>query len=443
MNVLELHNKAMDLSNQARVRWAIGDEESSHYLYLEAAKYERQVVEFYDKRDDVNKTKSIFLRSAAFLSLKAGLTEDAYRFAVRGLEICEEDSVREQLYAALEHALRFRGQHERAVHSEFNYMSELRRRSVEYILESESGKYSRAITTKSAIEFLSHYEKGLTAFASAEYKRAVDVDLNYEDVKVAIRSELEPLIVNAGNGSLRITIGTHWMAEVGERQELTEIRSTVVKRFNDEILSVTYSDDVVQRLKGRYTPAELTDMVTPVVKIRSNRLGYRVKYQLDEAQAAIPIVRISNKLRATLVPKVEIPEQVNKEIEQVLMLKRTDNRGVTKSEMIARLGSFKNYAFDYPLVYGRFTRAGDVQFNEPVVVHVEFTADDGFEVLLPEMDMAASDRDSMDAALVALMRLLEKEVLRLRQKTENEQLDESEQARWAYVNRVIGNPSAI
>ena len=60
-----------------------------------------------------------------------------------------------------------------------------------------------------------------------------------------------------------------------------------MKRFNDGLLAVTFSDDVIQRLKERYSAVELTDMMAPVVKIRSNRLGYRISYQVDEAQAKL------------------------------------------------------------------------------------------------------------------------------------------------------------
>ena len=111
--------------------------------------------------------------------------------------------------------------------------------------------------------------------------------------------------------------------------------------------------------------------------------------------------------------------------------------------MLAHLGTFKNYAFDYPLTFGRFVRAGDIQFAEPLIVHVEFTADDGFEVLLAEMDLAFSDKDSMDGALIGLTGLFEKEVIRLRTIAFDESLDEVEKMRWAFINRVISNPSAI
>src|ERR1700677_1530611 len=146
MNARVVHQEAMNYSFQAKEALARGDNQEAFDLYTRAAEKESEVARFYYDKPDLEPTRSIMVRSAAFLNLKAGRIEEARQFVFWGLLNLSDEAIRGQLNDALSisEMLKNIPEGEASVYSD--YFNSLRQRSIFYTLESKVNTYSTAIT---------------------------------------------------------------------------------------------------------------------------------------------------------------------------------------------------------------------------------------------------------------------------------------------------------
>lgn len=133
-----IHQKAMDYSFRAKQALEEGKHSSAFELYIKAAELESKVAEFYFDKPESEPTRSVIIRSAAFLNIKAGLIENAKRFIFFGLLNTNDQLIKDQLNNALELAVSLGNMPAEAASGEYNYINLLRQRSVHYILEPSS-----------------------------------------------------------------------------------------------------------------------------------------------------------------------------------------------------------------------------------------------------------------------------------------------------------------
>ena len=114
-----IHQKAMDYSFRAKQALEEGKHSSAFELYIKAAELESKVAEFYFDKPESEPTRSVIIRSAAFLNTNDQLIKD-------------------QLNNALELAVSLGNMPAEAASGEYNYINLLRQRSVHYILEPSS-----------------------------------------------------------------------------------------------------------------------------------------------------------------------------------------------------------------------------------------------------------------------------------------------------------------
>ncbi|MEN9918014.1 MAG: hypothetical protein RL662_450 [Bacteroidota bacterium] len=96
MNIIELHNKAMEIADLADIKKAVGNTLEALHLYEEAFEYERKAAmgTYFNKEKEPN--VSILLRSAASLALNCNNNREAEKLIALGLsgeppfEIAEE-----------------------------------------------------------------------------------------------------------------------------------------------------------------------------------------------------------------------------------------------------------------------------------------------------------------------------------------------------------------
>jgi hypothetical protein len=96
-----IHQEAMDYSYKAKQALELGNHFDAFELYIKAATLESQVAEFYFDKPDFEPTRSIIIRSAAYLNIKAGQIEQAKKFIFFGLLNINDTLIKEQLNNAL------------------------------------------------------------------------------------------------------------------------------------------------------------------------------------------------------------------------------------------------------------------------------------------------------------------------------------------------------
>src|SRR5690606_8050774 len=121
-----VHQEAMDFSFKAKQALMEGNYGASFELYKKSAELESQVADFYIDKPELEPTRSIIIRSAAFMNLKAGLIEESKKYIFIGLLNTTDESIKEQLNNALEIAVSFGNLSQEKASNEYNYLTLLR-----------------------------------------------------------------------------------------------------------------------------------------------------------------------------------------------------------------------------------------------------------------------------------------------------------------------------
>ena len=85
MNAKQLHKEAMDYSFKAKQAASENNLNLSFESFCKAAEIESKVAKYYFNKPELEPTRSVLIRSAAFLNLKAGLIGTAQEFIFYGL----------------------------------------------------------------------------------------------------------------------------------------------------------------------------------------------------------------------------------------------------------------------------------------------------------------------------------------------------------------------
>lgn len=85
LTIMESHNEAMELADEADLLRRKGETEAARALYARAFELEKQSAMKVADRDQVEPTRSILFRSAASLAIEAGLLRDAEIMIAIGL----------------------------------------------------------------------------------------------------------------------------------------------------------------------------------------------------------------------------------------------------------------------------------------------------------------------------------------------------------------------
>lgn len=156
-----LHQQAMDFSFQARQALNENNHGFAFELYKKAADLESQVAEFYFDKPELEPTRSVVIRSAAFLNLKAGQIENAQKFIFFGLLNIKDELITSQLNNALELSVSLKNLSPEAVSGEFNYLNLLRQRSMHYVLEPSNLDFGQSVSLEMVKDFSEGYLKSL------------------------------------------------------------------------------------------------------------------------------------------------------------------------------------------------------------------------------------------------------------------------------------------
>jgi hypothetical protein len=163
-----VHQEAMVLSSKAKEAMDAGRQVEAYELYRKAADLESSVAEFYFDKPELEPTQSVMIRSAAFLNLKAGQIEAAQKFIFFGLLHSKDELIRTQLNDALELSVSLRHASSKTSSAEFNYLQQLRQKSVHYTLEPAHLSFGHSVTIEVVRDFFEGYLKSLRAYAKSQ-----------------------------------------------------------------------------------------------------------------------------------------------------------------------------------------------------------------------------------------------------------------------------------
>ncbi|MFA6924827.1 MAG: hypothetical protein WC223_11315 [Bacteroidales bacterium] len=437
-----LHQEAMNFSFKAKESFENGDENGAFDYYTKAANLESKVAEFYFDKPELEPTRSLIIRSAAYLNLKAGLIENSQRFIYFGLLNLKDEVIKNQLNEALELAITLKNFDVKSASNNYEYLKVLRQKSVHYVLEPVLPNFGTAVALEMIKDFSENYIKSLKAFSKFTFKKvAVNIKNISNDIEAAseqFEKLINPLVTNSAYGSFKFSIANDFLARDGEEKEIANLKSNVISKYHDEIFKLQLTDENISLLKNTYADDEINQIFKPLLKIKSKNVPYKVGYYDRETLNKTYLNRILNTEKRKLLPINKItPEDIGF-LESSIVHTRSSDDGKKSRNVILR-EQLKSYEFDLTTNQLEFRDKGAIILNQEILINVNFDSTSGFTFEFDDLAIVFT-HTNYHQGLTEFYNEFYNKIKHLANKTEK---NENELNDWVIVKRLINNPESI
>jgi hypothetical protein len=434
-----LHQQAMELSFEAKQSLVESKFSAAFELYKKAAELESQVAEFYFDKPELEPTRSVIIRSAAFLNLKAGLVEEAQKFIFFGLLNSTDEQIKIQLNNALELAISLKNLDPEIAYGEFNYINLLRQRSVHYILEPNNVVFGHSVSLEMIKDFSEGYLKSLKAYAKSTYKKINQIS---EDISDSVEGYLEklvnPLVTQSSYGSFRFSVANDFIPRLGEEKELIDFKANIVSKYHKEIFINPLSDSDINEIKQKYTAYEINEIFRPLTKIKSNNTPYKIGYFDSENLYKSYLSTIVNKQKQKLISVNQLNQDDIGELENAIIHTRSSQDGKISKKTILRQ-HLKSYEFDIKTNQILPKNHSPLIFNDEILLTVYFNSGNGFMFSFDDFQIKYLDTE-YERGLTGFYSVFYEKIIFLVNKEEKSM---EEQKDWDVIKKLLGNPDAL
>jgi len=435
-----IHQEAMDYSFKARQALEQGFYADAFELYAKAAELESQVAEFYFDKPELEPTRSVIIRSAAFLNIKAGMIENAKKFIFFGLLYSKDEQIISQLNNALELAVSLGQMTNDVASREFNYLNQLRQRSIHYIIEPINLTFGRSVSLETIRDFTGNYLKSLKAFASSKFRQALNLGDEIEDsIKNEIDKLINPLVTNSAYGSFKFSIANDFLSREGENKAILELKANVVAKYHNEIFINPLTDNDIQVIKNSFSTDEVNEIFKPLSRIKSNSTPYKVGYyDYYENFNKKFVNRIVSTQRQKLLTIKTITQNDIGELESSITHKRSSQDGkIHKTTIFKEL--LKSAEFNHKTNQIEPVEYSPLILTEEIIIDVNFNSNNGFTISYPDFRVEHTSSE-FNKALKEFYNIF---YSKLKHLAKLDTRNEEEQKDWEAGKKLIGNPDLL
>lgn len=434
-----VHQQAMDFSFKGKQAMEEGNFSAAFDFYKQAAELESQVAQFYFDKPDLEPTRSVVIRSAAFLNLKAGLIENAKRFIFFGLLNTTDKLIKSQLNNALELAVSLDNMSPEAASGEYNYLNLLRQRSIHYILEPSLPIHGKSVSLEMIKDFTDGYLKSLKAFALTKFKKALQLKGEIEESSIReLEKMVNPLVTSSAYGSFKFSVANDFLTHGNEKKELLELKANVVAKFHNEIFSNPLSDEDIDIIKKNYAEEEVNEIFRPLTRIKSNNTPYKIGYYDPDTFDKKFANRILNKQKKRLLTVKPITQEDIGQLESSITHTRNLQSGKVTRKTIYR-EQLKAYEFDIRTNIIEPSNDAPLILSEEIIITVNFDSNTGFTFSFPDFRVEFTDIE-FNRAKEGFYNSFNSKLKYLANK---DLVREDERKDWEAVSKLIGNPDAL
>lgn len=434
-----IHTEAMEFSFKAKKALEDGKHASAFEFYKQAALLESQVAEFYFDRPELEPTRSVMIRSAAYLNLKAGLIENAQKFIFFGLLNLKDEQIKDQLNNALELSVSFKNLDPQNASEEFNYINLLRQRSINYVLEpSDKFYFGHSISLEMLKDFTEAYLKSLMAYAKSKYREISNIT---DDIETNLTSKLNnlvnPLITRAGYGSFKFSISNDIISRLGEEKEIIDFKLNVIQKYHREIFTNPLTDNNIKSIKENYSDDEVNEIFRPLSKIKSYNAPYKVAFYDAENFTKTYVDRIINKQRQKLLTIRQLEQSDIGELESSIIHKRSTQGKIHKKTILKQ--DLKSLEFDLKTNQIVPKNHPSLILNDEIMLSIYFNSENGFKFSFDDFQINYIDTEYERGLSIFFSMFYDKiiNLVNTENKTQQEQKD------WDAIKKLIENPEAL
>ncbi|QLG45301.1 hypothetical protein [Costertonia aggregata] len=433
-----LHQQAMDYSFKAKQAVSENNSDYAFEMFCKAAEIESKVAKFYFDKPELEPTRSVLIRSAAFLNLKAGLIDKAQEFIFFGLLNVTDKEIKSQLNDALEISVSLKNMSPYGASNEYNYLTQLRQKSIHYILEPSHSVFGNSVSLEMLKDFSNNFLKSLKSYASSMFTRfAKDWDYSEEAAK-EFEKLANPLLTGSSIGSFKFSLANDFLSREGEDDKIKQLKSNIVEKYHTNIFINPLDTESIQILKKEFSDKEINDIFRPLTRIKAKNSAYKIGYYDTDNYNKIFIPRIATEQKKKLLPIVEINKDEIGRLESSIVHRRELSSGkVSKQTIISE--ELKSYEFEQLIKEITPKNYSSVILNEEILLNINFDSENGFDMSFPDFDLKTIDTE-YQRGLDKLSELL---YLKIIQIAEKDVRDDIEQAEWDFIKKIISNPEAL
>lgn len=430
-----VHKEAMEYSFKAKQALEEKNFDASIEFYKKSAELESEVAKFYFDKPELEPTRSIIIRSAAFLNLKAGEIEKAQEFIFFGLLNTKDEIIKQQLNDALEISISLKSMNPLVLKREYNYLNILRQNSVHYTLEPKSLEFGHSVSLSMIKDFTDNYLKSLKAYALSKLKKIKKVKANFDDqILKEIDNIVNPLVTNSSYGSFKFSIANDFLKREDETSDIVEIKTNIISNYHKEIFVNPLDNYHIDEIKEEYNDEEINEIFRPLTKIKSNNSDFNIGYFDTDNFSKIYIPKIVNNQRKQLLTtKTLTPEDIG-ELVNTITHKRISEFGKISRKTISS-EEFKSYEKDIKLKEIQPKDFGSIILNEEILVNMIFDLKVGFTFSFDDFNIDYTNIDYEKAFLGFNNKFYEKIKFLLSKSN----LSNEEQQYFKIVSGLIGN----
>lgn len=434
-----VHQEAMDYSLKAKEALREYKYILAFDLYKKAAELESQVADFYFDKPELEPTRSIVIRSAAFMNLKAGLIDNAKKYIFFGLLNIKDEVIKLQLNNALELSITLNNMSPEAASGEFNYLSSLRLRSIYYVIEPSNPVFGHSISLEMIKDFSDSYLKSLKAYALSKLKKVLKIQSEVEDsILKEFEKIINPLITNSAYGSFKFSVANDFLSRDGEAKELVELKSNVISKYHSEIFINPLSDIDIELIKKNYTEEEVNDIFRPLTKIKSANSSYKVGYYDTDSFNKIYANRIINKQKTKLITVKSISQEDINELESSIIHKRGSQGGKVTRKTIFK-EHLKSYESEIKTNQIEPRDHAPLLLTEEILINMNFDSGKGFTFSFDDFRIENTDIE-YDKAYMGFQLNFYNKLIAIVNKNDR---GEEEEKDWGIIKKLIANPDAL
>lgn len=436
-----MHQEAMELSFRAKQAIAGGDFFSANELYIQSAKKEGELAKFYFDKPDQEPTRSIILRSAVFLHLKAGLISEAQQLIYWGLLNLEDIHIKEQLEKALEHAIALKNIDFKSLSYNVEYFQLLRMRSVNYTMETVQQSFSNLVSLEMFKDFADNYLRSLRSYAKAMLFRHELVikktSQKIEDIAEQFEQSVNPLITTAGIGSFTFSIANDFLSR-GEDQEFAKLKGDIIINYHEKIFINPLSDGDIQLLKEEFKEEEINHIFKPITKIKTDTAPYKVAYYDIDSYHKKYVPQIAKAQRKKLLPLFPPSAEDIGILESSIIHARQLNDGKKKRNVILK-EQLKTYELEFKTNQIEPKELRPLILNEEIVIEVNFDAEKGFTFSFEELAIHHTDIDYNLGLQSFYTKFYSKliEIINIHKESGNDSPE------WKIISKLLNNPQSL
>jgi hypothetical protein len=429
----------MDYSFRAREALEQGFNAKAFDLYIKAAELESSVAEFYFDKPDLEPTRSIIIRSAAFLNIKAGLIDNAKKFIFFGLLNIKDEQIIAQLNNALELAVALGNLPSDAVNREFKYLNLLRQRSVHYSIERAYSGFGGSVSLEIIKDFSDDYLKSLKAYAVSKFKKILQFKDEIEESLIKeIEKLINPLVTGSAYGSFKFSIANDFFSREGENEDVLELKANIVAKYHNEIFINPLTDEDINVIKNNFSEEEVNNIFRPLTKIKSANAPYKIGYYDSENFDKKFVDKIINKQRKKLLTVKPITEEDIGELESLITHKRSTTSGKVHTTTIFKQ-QMKSAELNFKTNQIEPSNFSSLILNEEIIIDIHFDSMTGFTFSYPDFRVEATEIEYYKA----LKSFYNSFYIKLKYLANNEPKTVDEQRDWDVGNKLIGNPAIL